>query len=102
MRRQLLINEAARLDLLADDLRLIAEGLAPTAEMLGDAPLLDQFTLASRPVPCLIGYQTGHPTVKGKLVATSGLWVTAADHSWVRTQSRFYRLGRPKGLPDHA
>jgi hypothetical protein len=88
--------EIARLEKLAADLDRLACGIMPTAESLAAAPRLDGYVRATRPVPCLVGHCTDHPRLNGPLITTTDLWVVAPELGWVRTLSRFYRLGNPR------
>jgi hypothetical protein len=45
--------------------------------------------------PRLIGQVTGHPRLGDRPVMTSPLWAADPASQWVRTTSRFYRLGEP-------
>ncbi|MBW7851697.1 MAG: hypothetical protein H3C38_14485 [Rhodospirillales bacterium] len=89
-----LASEIDRLQSLLDDLRALARGSLPAAERLAAAPVLHDYRLATRAVACLIGKVENHPRCRGPVV-TSDLWVAAPDRGFVRTLSRFYRLGRP-------
>jgi hypothetical protein len=93
--RESLIQTADRLRRLASDLIEIAHGRAPRAEHLADAPILDRYFVAEKKVDCLIGVQSGHPTLDGPVIQTSEVYVTAIRGGWARTLSRYYRLGRP-------
>ena len=42
----------------------------------------------------LIGVQTGHPTLRGKVINTSRLCGLDADGVWARSATRWYRLGK--------
>jgi hypothetical protein len=88
----------ARLRALADDLDRIAQGEAPTAADLAQAPLLVdwRFMLTWAGVG-LAGFVAGHPLRGSRHIATSPLWVLDPDLRWGRTLSRFYRLGVPAG-----
>ena len=88
----------ARLESLVSDLEHLGDGLMPTAEVLAAAPLLDPWCLSTCTLPCLIGGNTGHPTLKGRGVQTTEVWALAPELGWARTLSRFYRLGEPARL----
>jgi hypothetical protein len=87
-----------RLRSLADDLDRIAQGEAPTAADLAQAPLLVdwRFMLTWAGVG-LAGFVAGHPLRGSRHIATSPLWVLDPELRWGRTLSRFYRLGVPAG-----
>ncbi len=74
-------------------LQLGVEG--PADHDLEAAPLLNPWT-AIRDPQCggaiLLGIQSGHPTLKCRLINSSRLCGIAADQSWARTASRWYRL----------
>ncbi|WP_425442306.1 DUF6634 family protein [Sulfitobacter brevis] len=42
----------------------------------------------------LIGVQTGHPTLRGKVINTSRLCGLDVDGVWARSATRWYRLGK--------
>jgi hypothetical protein len=71
----------------------------PPEDLATDAPLLDRWLVAHRPVACLLGQSTGHPLLPGvnREIVTSDLMLMSRDHEWARTLSRWYRLGRPAG-----
>jgi hypothetical protein len=87
---------AAKLRVLADDLERIAAGAAPTAVELANAPLLVDWRCILSPVGLrLLGHVTGHPRLGDTDAMTSQLWAAGGDGRWIRTLSRFYRLGKP-------
>jgi hypothetical protein len=90
-------REMERLVALVADMERIHRGVPPEAMAGAGAPILDRWILAKRTVPCLAGLSTGHPQLVGenRLIGTSDLWLLSRDHSWARTLSRWYRLGRP-------
>jgi hypothetical protein len=84
---------------LADDLRRLAAGDLPTAEDLACAPVITDWSVTLRPESCLVGVISGHPTIglmrPGR---TSGIFaMDAVNCAWVRTWSRYYKLGRQAG-----
>ena len=83
---------------LVSDMDWIRKG-ASVEDLAGDAPLLDRWVFAERPVACLMGYSTGHPVLEGsgRLITTSDLCLIAENGAWARTLSRWYRLGDPQG-----
>ena len=91
----------ARLEALVSDLERFGSGNRPSAEELEAAPLLDPFAVSTRPLPCLVGGNGGHPILKGPVITTSKAWAIAPELGWARTYSRLYRLGRPM-RPGHA
>ncbi len=93
----LALNEIARLEALTADLRRILEGEGPTAADLQDAPLLTGWQHATRPQTCLTGIVEAHPDLgSNRYIRTSVLWSGNSTEGWVRTYSRFYRLGKPR------
>ena len=90
-------REMERLCRLIADIKRVHGGASPE-ELAGDAtPILDRWVIGQRFVPCLAGLSSGHPLLPGnnRLIGTSDLWMLSEDHSWARTLSRWYRLGRP-------
>ncbi|TXH35605.1 MAG: hypothetical protein E6Q98_15025 [Rhodospirillaceae bacterium] len=93
----LALEEIARLEALTADLRRILEGEGPTAADLKDAPFLNGWQHATRPLTCLTGMVEGHPDLgTGRYIRTSVLWSIDPAEGWARTFSRFYRLGKPR------
>ena len=87
---------ARRLRALADDCNRLALGHPVAPAILQKAPLLDDWIPAVTPEGVrLIGHVTGHPIHGDRRVMTTPLWFADPDGAWVRTLSRFYRLGRP-------
>ena len=91
-------GEVARLEALVRDMASIASGHRPGDDELAGAPIIDHWSVALRPLPCLIGGVHGQPNLRGPISATSGLCIFAPDLGWARTVSRYYRLGRPEGI----
>lgn len=87
--------EIDRLERLLADLRRIREGVAPDTGDFGTAPVIHDYGIGVRRVPCLVGHVTGHPNLRGPLSITSDLWVFAPELGWARTLSRYYVLGKP-------
>jgi hypothetical protein len=67
-----------------------------------DAPILEDWRLALRPVKCLVGRSTGHPRLPGERrpIVTSEIFLISEEFGWARSYSRWYRLGRP--FNDHS
>ena len=87
---------AARLRVLAGDLERIAAGGAPTAAELAGAPLLADWRSILSPVGLrLMGRVSRHPRLGDTNAMTSQLWAAGGDSTWIRTLSRFYKLGKP-------
>lgn len=85
----------AKLRALADDIERMTM-FSPTAE-LEDAPLLDDWDFALRTVPILAGRAVGHPILGSRDVCTSEIFAVDVAFRWVRSFSRFYRLGHFAG-----
>lgn len=87
---------------LVADLGQIHKGLGPTEEELTRAPLLDGWRTVIRGILCLQGRPVAHPILSGRRHAvTSPVWVLDPVRGYARTESRFYRLGRPAGMNAH-
>lgn len=81
---------------LTADMEMVSRG--PVGDQLpDDAPLLENWSVTSRPQICLTGRSTGHPILAGteRRIITSNLWLMSTDRRWARTLSRWYRLGTP-------
>ncbi|WP_161992870.1 DUF6634 family protein [Aureimonas leprariae] len=95
---QQLREELERLRRLVADVEALADGRHPSAAILDDAPIVEDWALALRSAPCLTGQFQGHPSIRnGQPGVTSDLWVLAPSHGYARTLSRFYRLGHAAG-----
>ena len=99
-------KEIERLEELAAALEVICMPFPiPLDQLLArsqpNAPILDEWRFAFRPVPCLEGLSTGHPRLPGECrpIVTSEIFLISEELGWARTYSRFYRLGRRFG--DH-
>ncbi|MBJ6125424.1 hypothetical protein [Microvirga splendida] len=91
-------QEIARLEALLDDLHQLRRGRHPSAEELAAAPSIDQWSLTTRFVPCLVGLIQGHPSIPQlKLSVTSDLEVINTARGYARTRSRLYALGLRRG-----
>lgn len=85
-----------RLRRLVADVEALASGRHPGAAAFATAPVIENWALATRWVPCLTGQFLGHPTIRsGRAGRTSDLWVHAPSLGYARTLSRLYRLGHP-------
>lgn len=80
----------ARLRSLADDLEALdGKGAPPTPTVV-----LDQWALAKRAVPCLVGISSGHPVIEdGEPCFSSELFFIDEKLGVARSFSRWYRLG---------
>jgi hypothetical protein len=85
-----------RLRALADDCDRLKLRRSISPAVLRSAPLLEDWVPAVTPEGMrLIGFATGHPVHGDRMVMTTALWWADPDGAWVRSLSRFYRLGRP-------
>lgn len=81
----------ARLRSLADDLET-SDGKVPPPN---PTVVLDQWAIAKRAVPCLVGIPSGHPVVEdGKPCFSSELFFIDERLGIARSFSRWYRLGK--------
>jgi hypothetical protein len=71
--------------MLADDCERLELGRPVSPILLQKAPLRVQ----------LVGHVTGHPLHGDRGIATSPVWFADPGGTWVRTLSRYYRLGPP-------
>jgi hypothetical protein len=89
---------SAKLRTLADDLDNIRSGTGPSATDLATAPLLVDWRGVLTPMGLrLAGFVAGHPLLGNRPAMTSQIWVADAGGRWIRTLSRYYRLGVPAG-----
>ncbi|NNM73854.1 DUF6634 family protein [Enterovirga aerilata] len=87
-----------RLRDLSDVLDGIADGERPTPADLADAPVLRNWSPDTKPLRIVTGEVTGHPDFPlGRRIWTSDLYAADPAGGWVRTMSRWYRLGEPAG-----
>ncbi|WP_128292297.1 DUF6634 family protein [Afifella aestuarii] len=87
-------RDVARMEALAADLRALHEGRIPTPQDLSDAPVINHWAFVTISTSALMGHVVGHPLLGTREVLTSAVWVAAPDFGFVRTLSRYYRLGR--------
>ena len=89
----------AKLRHLADDIELLRRRGHPQSADLHSAPRLDAWAMAMTPHGLrLTGVVTGHPLLGDRVIMTSALWVADGESRWVRSLSRYYRLGNPAEL----
>lgn len=94
--------EIKRVQSLLQDLKRARTGGHPNRQTLVQAPVLDNWQIAYRPEPCLVGTMHDHPHVAdGHLGMTSGVWLLAPTIGYARTLSRVYVLGRPAAPRDN-
>lgn len=78
-----------KLRCLADDL----ESISDDVEAL-PAVAINNWAIAQRPVPCLMGRTLGHPSIgDGRPALSSELFYLDPERGIARTMSRWYRLG---------
>ncbi|CAN7344172.1 hypothetical protein LJR231_001954 [Phyllobacterium sp. LjRoot231] len=85
--------EIETLEHLLRDLKRLRSGNFPDKKELATAPLIDQWSVGTRPLPCLYGVISGHPRFRTSEGVTSDVWVMSPNLKFVRTLSRYYRLG---------
>jgi hypothetical protein len=93
------IGRHERRQALIADLERLADGWKPDAEKLNASPLLDQWSIVDYPGTTDLaaeGIVTGHPYLPDGPVVTSPIHAMDYPARWIRTQGRFYRLGRRK------
>ncbi|WP_428414789.1 hypothetical protein [Pararhizobium sp.] len=91
-------HEIGRLKKLVADLERLEAGVIDPPALMA-VPFLDQWIYSSRKVPCLEGVVEGHPSLPdGHGIVTSEVYahLRADDEYFVRTLSRWYRLGEPR------
>lgn len=72
----------------------------PTPEQIENAPFLDRWWIADFHSRLRAqGDLSGHPDLPSAFVSTSPLVGFDAEAGWLRSRSRFYRLGKPHVLP---
>ncbi|KSV87576.1 hypothetical protein N184_30960 [Sinorhizobium sp. GL28] len=72
------------------------ESLDTSGPDSGDVVAINSWSLAQRPVPCLIGRPIGHPAIADDRAArTSELFYFDPEKGLARSFSRWYRLGTP-------
>jgi hypothetical protein len=90
-----------RLQALAKDCLMLEHDLTFVSARLRTAPMLDSYVPVLSPLGLhLVGQVTQHPLLGSRRIVTSQVWVADPEGHWVRTLSRFYRLGRPADPDD--
>ncbi|MEP9396693.1 DUF6634 family protein [Mesorhizobium sp. KR2-14] len=88
------LRKLLRFQYLVDDLEKLARGKWPNIHENPGAPILEEWRLGVRTVPCLEGLVTGHPKIPGarREITTSEIIAFSPQLGWARTLSRWYRL----------
>ena len=95
--------DIALLERLISDLRAIRSGMQPTPKTLAEAPLLSGWEIRRRAALCLTGIMTGHPIIgEHRQGVTSEVWFIDPRFRFIRTLSRFYRLGLPSSFTENS
>lgn len=90
-----------RLRGLTDDAARLQQMRSVSPVVLRSAPLIEDWVLAQTPSGLqLLGHVSGHPWLGDRMAGTSPLWFADPDGKWIRTLSRFYRLGPPASPED--
>jgi hypothetical protein len=90
-----------RLQTLATDCERLRQRGSVSPIELRFAPRIDDWVFLQTPLGIqLMGNVTGHPLLGDRAVVTSPLWFADADGAWIRSLSRFYRLGAPLPPPE--
>ncbi len=80
-----------RLRTLADDLEAVADGRVAERPI---TTLMNSWSFATRPAPCLVGHAFGHPSIDdGRRALTSEVYYVDPSLRLARTLSRWYKLG---------
>ena len=96
------LQDLARLEALAADLRAYAEGRLPTEAELAAAPLLSHwYPTPDGSAARLAGLVEGHPQVGPGGCITSRIHAVDRSYGWMRSYSRLWRLGPPVSLNDN-
>lgn len=87
---------SGRLQALARDCATLERDTDFVSSRLRTAPLLDLYFPLITPLGLkLVGEVMQHPFLGTRRIVTSQVWFADPQGRWVRTVSRFYRLGRP-------
>jgi hypothetical protein len=91
------LHEITKYDRLVDDLKFVVSNPLSTISDREKFPLLEDWSIATRQAPCLLGAAYGHPTFPGREFpfTSSELVLFAPEFGLARTRSRWFRLGSP-------
>ncbi|WP_145732345.1 DUF6634 family protein [Nitrospirillum pindoramense] len=89
-------DEADKYKRLSQDLEEFFQGNKPSEGDLAVAPILENYSLIDRPVFALQGTVFGHPTIMDGPLLSSEVVLFDPVHRWMRTRSRYYRLGHAR------
>ncbi|MGH0258397.1 hypothetical protein NKY39_22895 [Sinorhizobium meliloti] len=90
-----LLAEVDRLDCLLRDIKRLQASDMTASDLGNEIPLLEDYRLTARRVPCLQGAVYGHPLLSdGKTIFTSELYAYFEDDGqlYARTLNHWYRL----------
>ncbi len=92
-------TQATRFAAARADLERLAAGWRPDESDLAAAVVIEDWAFAAEHGLSVTGYVHGHPAIAdGRWSVTSTvIAIDVAGGRWVRTVSRWYRLGRPEG-----
>lgn len=95
-------DDPAVLRRLLRDLEHLDAGTLDVADIMKDAPLLEDHRMALGWCHAMKGIVTGHPLLPdGKEIVTSQLMYLDPDAGLARTLSRWYRIGTPRLTREH-
>ena len=92
-------EQVERLEQVLLHLKRIRDSTGPNEAELSSAPVLDNWSLGTRPQYALLGTASGHPGIADGHVLTSPLVYLDPNRCWARTWGRYYILGRPRERP---
>ncbi len=98
---QAIVRDIDKLEALVADLWVISSPFDHrrlyNSHAMASAPLLEDWRLVFRSMPCLEGLATGHPLLPGRQrpIITSNLWLLSPELGLARSLSRWFRLGQP-------
>jgi len=90
-------DQRVRLKALIADLDKLAAGWTPDQATLAAAPLIRSWSIVDYPGTrdmALEGIVVGHPRLPDGPVTTSPIVILDLRARWMRTQGRFYRIGK--------